>query len=297
MKKLWFWLLAFVILFFVFGFFHRPIERDGGKILSQKNVAVPVGGAQKQSLDKGVGPSFDKINLSNIPKIVHYNFIELDKISKISKFRSGYGHDFSRGFNETNSCRSMKHYFMIKGIDDAFWSRYHEGKVTKAEWPTVKYFAPVSGVIVDMRSSENMFGEKENQFILESDKYPNIWFGFFHVLVQKNISRGSKVHGGEFLGTISPGNDGEIAVTINPNSDNQLVSFFKLLDANVFSKYQKRGIDSREEFIISAKERDENPLICENNWEERFVGSKKIPNDKSAYDSWSMGGDNWVLLK
>ncbi len=296
MKKWWLWLFVVVFSFFIFGFLHHLVNEDKTKLVSlPKNNSID--NASVSELQSGLSASVAVINLSHLPEIVHHNFIELDKIFKISKFRSGYGHDFSSGFNETGVCRSMKYYFMIKGIDDAFWSRYHEGKVSKGDWPVVRYFAPVSGTIVDIRSAENMFRDREYQFILKSDKWPNILFGFFHVVLQKNISLGSKVYGGEFLGVISPGNDGEIAVTVNPNSDNQLVSFFELVDDSVFSEYRKRGVGSREEFIISARERNQNPLICGDDWERRFIGSSEIPNDKSAYDSWSMGGDNWVFLK
>ncbi len=298
MKKLWLWLIVAVTIFLALGFLHHPVTKKFTKpTISQGGNNIPTERDYGRELQKESKTPTKTINLSNLPKIVHHNFIELNKISKISKFRSGYGHDFSSGDNETNSCRSMKHYLMIKGLDDEFWSRYHKGKITKRDWPVVKYFAPVSGIIIDMHSSKNMFGEEEKQFILKPNKYPNILFGFFHVIIQKNITIGSEIYPGEFLGTISAGNDGEIAVTINPNSNNQLVSFFRLTDDKVFSDYQKRGITSKKELIISEKERNKNPLICENNWEKRFIGSKKIPNDKNAYDSWSMSKDNWVFLK
>lgn len=236
------------------------------------------------------------LNLSHLPKIVHHNFIELDKISKISKFRSGAGHDFSRGAGENESCRSMKHYFEPTGISDGLWSDFHSGKTKKSDWPAVKYFAPVSGTIIDIRSAKNIFGDEEKQFLLESEEYPDILFGFFHVIVPKNLRRGSKVKAGEFLGTISPGNSGEIAVSANSNSGEQLISFFKLIDDNVFSEYKKRGVDSINRMIITKQERDKNPLICAKEMPRRFIGNSKISN-KEQYDSWSMGPDNWVFLR
>lgn len=235
------------------------------------------------------------LNSSNLPKIVHHNFIELDKISKISKFRSGVGHDFSRGKNETDSCRSMKHYFEPIGIDDAFWQKFNEGKISKSDWPRVKYFAPVNGTIIDMCPAKNIYGDEEDQFLIQSKEYSNIWFGFFHVIIKEGLHKGSNVKSGEFLGTISPGNSGEIAVSINPNTNEQSVSFFELIDKNVFLEYKKRGIDSIDKLIITKKERDKNPLICDKKMPHRFIGSSKILN-KEEYDSWSIGPDNWVFL-
>ena len=54
-------------------------------------------------------PIHDFINYEDsIPKFVDCDYLDLDKINKISKFRSGMGHDYSDDFE---SCRSMKHYF------------------------------------------------------------------------------------------------------------------------------------------------------------------------------------------
>ncbi|SVE42945.1 uncharacterized protein METZ01_LOCUS495799, partial [marine metagenome] len=52
----------------------------------------------------------------NLPKVAKANFTELDKFSRMTKIRSGVGHDFSYhtpeyDFTHSN-CNSMKHYFM-----------------------------------------------------------------------------------------------------------------------------------------------------------------------------------------
>ncbi len=234
------------------------------------------------------------VNLSSLPKFVHKNFIELDKIYKISKFRSGVGHDFSRGFNETSSCRSMKHYFEPIGVNESFWTKYHEGNFSESDWPVVKYFSPVSGKVVDLRSSKNALGEVEKQFLIQSKEYPSVYFGFFHVLT--NLSLGEEVEAGQFIGTISPGNSGEIAVSVRNGQDEQLISFFELIDDEVFSEYESRGVKSREELIISKKERDEKPLKCSEEEPHKFIGNWFTSN-KEEYDNWANSVDNWVFLK
>ena len=282
--------LIFVVLtFFIMGGIknHQKIDNkfDNGQI---NNTNLPNFPRDKQQSKQ--------INISNLPKFVHYNFIELDKIAQISKFRSGVGHDFSRGTNETRSCRSMKNYFEPIGINETFRLRERNGEISKSDWPTVKYFSPVSGIIIDMRPSKNIFGEEENQFVIQSKEYPNIWFSFFHVITKPELYVGSEVIGGEFLGTISAGNSGEIAVSINPNQDEQLVSFFKLVDNTVFSEYKLRGVNSREDFIITKEERDKKPLQCAKEMPNRFIGNWFTSN-KREYDNWSMSSDNWVFLQ
>ena len=44
---------------------------------------------------------------SEIPQFVTHDYIDLDKITYITKFRSGSGHDYS---DDYESCRNMKHY-------------------------------------------------------------------------------------------------------------------------------------------------------------------------------------------
>lgn len=44
-------------------------------------------------------------------KFITTDYIELDKIDRVSKFRSGIGHDYR---DDAESCRSMKHYFSYR---------------------------------------------------------------------------------------------------------------------------------------------------------------------------------------
>lgn len=50
--------------------------------------------------------AFKPFDIKNPPKFIQADFVELDKVYVISKFRSGVGHDFSLG---DEKCRSMKH--------------------------------------------------------------------------------------------------------------------------------------------------------------------------------------------
>lgn len=48
------------------------------------------------------------VDEKNLPKFIQADFIDLDRVASISKFRSASGHDFS---SHGETCRSMKHYF------------------------------------------------------------------------------------------------------------------------------------------------------------------------------------------
>jgi hypothetical protein len=78
-----------------------------------------------------------------VPQFVNTNYIDIAKVSSISKFRSSAGHDYSDvtqfgtdalkdSAGKVEGCRSMKHYFA-------------------APDSTVKIFAPVAGTISSIR--------------------------------------------------------------------------------------------------------------------------------------------------
>ncbi|GEM_PF-1212509 len=214
-------------------------------------------------------------------KFVSNNFIDLDSIQRISLFRSGYGHDFSQGTNE--ECRSMKHYFWAKGGDP---STNHN-----PSWMTIKYYAPVDGIIVGVRYSENPYGT-EAQFSIQSDEYSSYYFRFFHMKLNDGLKSGSKVTAGQHIGFIGDERaHGEIAVEKRSGFSSDIISFFDIIKDNVFEEYKKRGIQNREELIITKELRDANPLRCDENTEEgRFIGV--------SYDGLkdSAGLDNWAGL-
>ena len=52
------------------------------------------------------------VDKNGVPQFMEADYIDLSRITQISKFRSAAGHDFSDSFE---SCRSMKHYFWPAG--------------------------------------------------------------------------------------------------------------------------------------------------------------------------------------
>ncbi len=214
----------------------------------------------KEKTDEPVKKDVWDIDNEPIPKFVAQNYIELDKIYRISRYRSSIGHDYSDAFEH---CRSMKHYFEPRA---------------DADWTNIKIFSPVSGSIT--RVEQEWAGIKLE---IESEDYPAFRFSIFHLnpLVEFHIS--DLVLSGEELGThIGFQTMSDISVIVNdPTRQGRMISFFEVISDELFTKYSARGVFSREEFIISKEIRDANPLEC--------TGEQFITTTDTI--------ENWVILK
>jgi hypothetical protein len=181
------------------------------------------------------------IDKSGIPKFIGTNFIELDKIYRISKYRSSVGHDYS---DASEQCRSMKHYFEPK---------------PDIEWTTVRIYSPVTGIIT--RVEQEWSGTKIE---IASDEYPAFRFSIFHINLSAQRNVDDKVVAGEQLGNhIGSQTMSDISVIVNdPARQGRMVSFFETLKDEAFTEYSNHGIASRQELMISKELRDANPLTC-----------------------------------
>jgi hypothetical protein len=177
-----------------------------------------------------------------IPKFVRHNYIDLDRIARISKFRSSVGHDYSDDFEH---CRSMKHYFMPDGSGD---------------WSQVRVFAPVDGTVA-LFFDEWIGG---TQIWLTSSEYPDFEFDIFHIHLQDSLHVGQFLTAGQLLGThIGSQTYSDIAVCALTPNGRKRVSYFDVMTDSLFQDYQARGAQSRGDFIISRELRDLNPLTCQ----------------------------------
>jgi len=194
------------------------------------------------------------IEKDGIPKFVSTNYIELDKIYRISKFRSSFGHDYS---DAVEHCRSMKHYFEPKSTLD---------------WTTVKIYSPVTGKIT--RVEQEWSGTKIE---IASDEYPAFRFSIFHINTTMQFKIDDQVTAGMQLGThIGPETMSDISVIANdPNRQGRMVSYFDVITDAVFTLYQNRGVANRNDMIISKTVRDANPLTCSG---DTFVSSDTLEN-------------------
>ncbi len=198
-------------------------------------------GCSKKDHEQNAPSGIWDIDKQGIPKFVGTNYIELTNISKISMYRSSVGHDYS---DFTEHCRSMKHYFQPK---------------PDVDWTTIKIFSPVTGTIT--RVEQEWTGTKVE---IESEKYPAFRFQIFHInlLVPRNV--GDKIVAGDQLGThIGSQTYSDISVIVNdPTKQGRMVSYFFVITDKIFQEYINRGINTRDELIISKEVRDANPLTC-----------------------------------
>ncbi|MDO8498558.1 MAG: hypothetical protein Q7S44_02125 [bacterium] len=195
------------------------------------------------------------------PKLVA-NFVNLDKIEKISKYRSCQGHVVVPQ-SGLESRRNMKHYFDVKkefiGND------------------TVEIYAPYEGYISAISSDpgKGLEGEIWISPVQIIGMLPPIgmWnFSVEHINVKQGLKVGDKVRAGDLLGyaaltdypdsfdivygklSIPPKN---IDGWTSPFSD--LDSVFNHMSDEAFDPYQKKGITSKESLIMSKEARDQNP--------------------------------------
>ncbi len=216
---------------------------------------------------------------------VKHNFTDLDSIERISKFRGGYGHDFSFGTNET--CRSMKHYF---------WAPGEPGKPHNPLWMSIPYYAPVDGTIQDLQYRTYGAFEIESQFSIKSDEYPSVHFLFFHMKLDEGIAEGSHIKAGQKIGTVG-NEDAHVEIGVEKRGkygrSSELISFFDVITNDLFAEYEARGMISRQDAVISKEERDTSPLECDYSTEAGFF----IPQgDTETYQEWQTSKDNWIFL-
>ena len=227
-----------------------------------------------------------KSNQNESPPELAVNFVNLDKIEKISKYRSCVGH-VTVPQDERESKRSMKHYF--------------EAKSEFSKNQTVEIYAPFDGYVTTLRSDpgEGLEGEI---WIVPKRKLPmlppfGVWqFSVQHIDVRKDLKLGSEVKAGELIGYAAfsesriPTFDivyGKMAFPPAPKRiDNwnspfsDLDSIFNHMSDNVLAQYKQKGL-SKEGVVLSKEERDQNPCTYKDNGP-YFQGDSP---------------DNWVTLK
>lgn len=262
------------------GALPEGLPQAGSNDFMQQMMQQMMGQGGLGGATSGTGATFDIVK-EPLPKIAVANFIDLNSIQRISKFRGGYGHDYSLMTGET--CRSMKHYFWPKGGDP--------GTSHTPSWMTIGLYAPADGTIERIQISDGSSG-KEAQFSLVVDVNKAFKFGFHHVRLEAGIINGSQVKAGQKLGTIgNEQNHGEIAVEIMTPKGRALVSFFEVATDEVLKAYAARGLTNIKNAIHTKEERDAKPLTCDKNTQDgRFTGGDYSGMTDSA------GMANWVEL-
>jgi hypothetical protein len=187
------------------------------------------------------------VESSGIPLIVNSDCIELTKMERVSKFRSGHGFDYSDDFE---SCRSMKHSYALKPGENP---------------DACSIFAPFSGTVIGyLEDREGTTLWKGTTIGIQPDSHEAFWVLLFHVNLDSPLEVGDHVEAGQFLGKPKKEDGGTtVAVWVHTPDGDKLLSYFHVISDSLLARYQLRGVDSREAAIISKAERDADPLTCQ----------------------------------
>ncbi len=204
-------------------------------------------------------PEYD-VDALGIPMLAEADYISLDLIQKVSKFRSGEGHDYSDDFE---LCRNMKHYYPPKdGVAG----------------PSVNLFSPVTGTVIgtteEWNGPESWTGTAVGIRPKANDAF---YVVIYHVDLSQPLHVGDLVTAGQELGTAMEilGGVTDVAVGLHTPYGHRLVSFFEVISIPVYARYVARGARSRSEFIITEDERDADPLTCV---DEEFLDHGNLEN-------------------
>jgi len=210
-------------------------------------------GGRSASATVNVERTYD-LDALGVPKLIANDYIDLDKIARISRFRSGVGHDYS---DDAERCRSMKHYFQPRsGLD----------------WGTVAISSPLAGTVAEVQD-ETTFGK---QLRITSSANPALTVIIFHVRPEAGVVAGAAVAAGQPLGShVGSQTMSDIAIRVQTPGGSRFVSYFDALTDVLFERYASHGVTSRQAMVISAAERDASPLACVG---EQFQDAGALPN-------------------
>lgn len=216
------------------------------------------------------------IDENNLPKIIQADWIDLDSIGRISKFRSGSGHDFS-GNGET--CRSMKHYFNAKRTneEEMLISENNGFPPAFSLERAIPISSPVDGEIVAVKTDESGIGE---QVYIRPKEYPDFTIRLFHIFPLDGYVEGRKVSAGEQIAHIGRLQNTDIAVSIGGTGSHTLVSYFDVMPDEIFAKYQAVGVENRDQLIITKEYRDTHPFKCKG---EQFAENHDASGDDFVF--------------
>lgn len=213
-------------------------------------------------------------NSTDLPKFIQADFIDLDKIYSISKFRSGSGHDFS---SSGEKCRSMKHYFNTQDTREKMIAfDKSNGLPPKPDGMNdINIYSPVDGEIIGVERDQMPIGE---QIYIRPKSNPDYTVRLFHIYVDGKLKKGSRVTAGQKIGVISQYQNTDIAI-MGGGFGRNFISYFDVMPDSIFTRYRERGVNNSDEMIISKEFRDTNPLQCDG---EKFVRENN-DNDPSDF--------------
>lgn len=183
------------------------------------------------------------------PRIATALHLDLAQVDRMTRLRSGFGHDYSQGTDE--ACRSLKHYFVFR---------------RDVDWANVTVRAPASGVLVNVSTESNGLGA---QVWLAPSDAPAFRFIHFHVVLDDGIAQGSRVASGQRIGRhVGNQTADDLAVLVNTPDGVRFLSYGDVLTDDAFAPFAARNV-TRADLAIPREWRDAHPMTCDG---ERFTG-------------------------
>lgn len=202
-----------------------------------------------------------KYNESLEPPQLATNFIDLNKVKSITKYRSCAGHT-TVPQDEREMKRNMKHYVNL----------YPEHQKENF----VEIYAPYDGYIALLFGNEEIWIAPEKKSVLNILPINQWMFSVTHVKPKNGLKMGDKVRAGELIGygTFSvsekgfPSFDvvyGKISIPPKkvdnwPSPYSDLDSIFNHMSKDILAQYEQKGV-TRKNIIISKEERDSDPCV------------------------------------
>lgn len=191
--------------------------------------------------DMRPGGGTHDVDRLGVPAFINLDFIELEKIGRISRFRSAVGPDYS---DPRENCRSMRHFYEpLPGIDPS----------------VIRITTPVRGTVTGISSDSS-----GTTLEIEVWDYPAFTIILSHLGPGPSLQVGQDLVEGQRVASLpSPSILPAIALRVNTPAGWRLVSYFEAMTPQLFGYYARRGIPHAREAIITGAERDRHPLTCE----------------------------------
>lgn len=206
------------------------------------------------------------------------NFVDLNKVRQITKFRACTGHT-TVPQDGREMKRNMKHYIIL-------YPEYNKENF-------VEVYAPYDGYIALLFGEEEIWIAPKRKSLLNIIPINQWMFSVTHVKPREGLKWGDKVKAGELIGygTFSvsepetPSFDAVYGtMSIPPKKvDNwnspfgDLDSIFNHMSIEVLAQYEQKGV-THENIIISKEERDNDPCIYRDTGP--YFKSKGSSNDR-----------------
>lgn len=184
--------------------------------------------------------------------------VELEKIKKISRFRSAAGHNFVDYSGE--SCVCLKHYFhTYSGGGDPILS----------ELPaSMDYFVPADGTIVTMGQARPSEDPTDFEVDIRLSANENVVIRVFHITPASGIRVGATVTSGQVLGSSPEAHrdSGDFAVYVLTNDGFRHISMFEIMSNEVLARFASRGLSTawRSDLYYETDDPYVRDIFCEN---------------------------------